>query len=419
MESSRNRAELGNLHVVYMMRTKCLSPIFRLSIIAIFYSSIVIAQDASNPKQKIDELQQQAQSDLLQQKPQLAIPLLRQIVSLDPQNVNARGNLGVLLFFQNDYPEAITEMRAALQLQSGLWKIQALLGIAEKRTGELAPAESDLEQSFPNLDDTGIQKEAGLELIEIASASGELDEAASVIARLEKAAPQDPQVLFAAYQVFVQMVDRTLLNMTMTAPNSAELHMMMADQFVLQGDSDNAIAQFREAIRMNPKLPGVHFELAAQLKDSSNPALKAQAEHEFMTALSLNQFDEKAWRGLGEIMADKGDVPAAKKDFAKALSLNPKDSDVETDMAKLLIAQNDTKTAGSLLESAVNDDPTNIVAHYQLGALYRQEGRSAEAQHQMEEFARYKALKDQLAKVFRQFRQQDDSTGASSQPAPH
>lgn len=404
--------------MVYVMRTKCLSPIFRLSIIAIFYSSIVIAQDASNPKQKIDELQQQAQKYLQRQEPQLAIPLFRQIVSLDPQNVNARGNLGVLLFFQNDYPEAVTEMRAALQLQSGLWKIQALLGIAEKRTGELAAAENDLELSFPNLDEMSIQKEAGLELIEIASASGELDEAASVIAKLEKAAPQDPQILFVAYQVFAQMVDRTLLNMTMTAPNSAELHMMMADQFVLQGDSDNAIAQFREAIRLNPKLPGVHFELAAQLKDSSNPAMKAQAEHEFMTATSLNQFDEKAWRGLGEIMADKGDVPAAEKDFAKALSLYPKDSDVETDMAKLLITRNDTKTACSLLESAVNDDPTNIVAHYQLGALYRQEGRAADARHQMEEFARYKALKDQLAKVFRQFRQQDDSTGANSQPAP-
>ncbi len=333
--------------------------------------------------------------------------------------MDARGNLGVLLFFQNNYAEAITEIRAALQLNSQLWRIQALLGIAEKRTGDLVAAQNDLEQSFPNLDDVKIQKEAGLELIEIASASGDLDQAGEVVGKLEKIAPQDPQILFAAYQISLQTVDRTLLSMALAAPDSAELHMMMADQFVLQGDSDNAIAQFREAIRLNPKLPGVHFELAAQLKDSSNPALKAQAEREFMTALSLNQFDEKAWRGLGEIMADKGDAPAAKKDFAKALSLSPRDSDVETDMAKLLITQNDTKAAGSLLESAVNDDPTNIVAHYQLGALYRQEGRSADAQHQMEEFSRYKALKDQLAKVFRQFRQQDDSTGANSQPAPH
>ena len=43
-------------------------------------------------------------------------------------------NLGVLLFFQGNYAEAIPQMRAALQLQPDLWKIEALLGIAEKRT---------------------------------------------------------------------------------------------------------------------------------------------------------------------------------------------------------------------------------------------------------------------------------------------
>ena len=337
----------------------------------------------------------------------MPFPFFRQIISLDPQDVDARGNLGVLLFFQDNYAEAITEMRAALQLNQKLWRIQALLGTAEKRTGDLVAAQSDLEQSFPNLDDAKIQKQAGLELIEIASASGDLDQAAEVVAQLEKIAPQDPQILFAAYQISLQTVDRTLLSMALAAPNSAELHMMMADEFVLQGDSDNAIAQYREAIRLNPQLAGVHFELAVQLKESSDPALKAEAEREFRTALSLNQFDEKAWRGLGEIMADKGNFSAAKEDYTKALALFPKDSDAETDLAKLLVAHGDNQAATSLLESAVKDDPTNSVAHYQLSGLYRQAGKTAEAQQEMDEFAHYKAIKDNLGKVFRQMRQQD------------
>jgi Tfp pilus assembly protein PilF len=99
--------------------------------------------------------------------------------------------------------------------------------------------------------------------------------------------------------------------------------------------------------------------------------------------------------------------------------LSPKDSDAETDLAKLFIAHNDTKTATPLLESAVKDDPTNIVAHYQLSALYRQAGRTAESQHEMDEFAHYKTLRDKLGKVFRQFRQQDHAMGAGSQSATH
>jgi Flp pilus assembly protein TadD len=115
------------------------------------------AQAISPAKGKLGELQQQAQQYLQQQKPQLAIPIFRQIISLDPQEVNAHGDLGVLLFFQKDYAEAITEMRTALRLQPSLWRIEALLGIAEKRTGDLAAAETHLGDSFPNLDDPKIQ----------------------------------------------------------------------------------------------------------------------------------------------------------------------------------------------------------------------------------------------------------------------
>lgn len=388
-------------------------------IVVLLRFPILFAQEAPGSKDKLQSLEQEVQKYLHEQKPELAIPLLRQIISLDPSNVSAHGDLGVLLFFQNNYPEAITELRAALNLVPKLWRMEALLGIAEKRTGDLISAKSDLEQSFPNLDDAKIQKQAGLELIEIISASGELDEATTVIAKLEKLMPEDPQVLFAAYQISLQMTDRTLLSMAIAAPNSAELHMMIADQFVLQGDGENAIAQYREAIRLNPRLPGVHFELAVQFKDSSNPALKAQAEHEFRSALNQNQFDEKAWRGLGEVMADKGDTQAAKEDFTKALSLYPKDSDAETDLAKLFISSDDNKSAMPLLESAVKDDPTNAVAHYQLSALYRQAGRMADSQHEMDEFAHYKSLRDELAKVFRQFRQQNDPSGPTIQSATH
>jgi Flp pilus assembly protein TadD len=390
-----------------------------LSLMIFLCSLNVAAQAGSDSKEKVNDLELQARQYLQQQKPQLAISVFRQIISLDPQNVDARANLGVLLFFQNSYAEAIPELRAALQLQSKLWRIQALLGVAEKRTGDLPAAQTDLEQSLPNLDDAKIQKEAGLELIEITSASGELDQAAAIVAKLEQSSPEDPQILLAAYQISSQTVERTLLNMALAAPNSAELHMIMADQFVLQGDSDNAIAQYREAIRLNPRMPGVHFELAGQLKESSNPALKTEAEREFKIALSLNQFDEKAWRGLGEIMADKGDLPEAKQDYTKALALSPKDSDVETDLAKLYVAQGNMQAATSLLESAVKDDPTNIVALYQLSGVYRETGRTADAEREMNEFVRYKTLKDTLGKVFRQFRQQDLSAKPNRQSSTH
>ncbi|PWU03275.1 MAG: hypothetical protein C5B51_19265 [Terriglobia bacterium] len=363
---------------------------------------VLIAQNAQDVQAKVGALEQQVQKYLQEQKPHLAIPVLREIVMLDAKNVNAQGNLGVLLFFQGNYTEAIPHMRSALRLQPDLWRIEALLGIAEKRTGNPREAQDDLERAFPNLDDQKIQIEAGLELIELDSASAQLDKALSVAAKLEQLAPQNPQILFATYQLSRQMTYQSLLSMMMAAPDSAEMHMMMAGELGRQGDHSNAVAQYREAIRLNPKLPGVHFELAEQLRTSPNPELNAQAEGEFKAAIQANPYDELSWRQIAGILAAKGDFKTAEEDYKKALALQPKDSDAKTGLAIVWISTDRTNEAISLLESAVKDDPTNMVAHYRLSTLYRRAGRTADAQHELDTFHHYQEVKDKLGKIFKQ-----------------
>lgn len=375
------------------------------TLLAAFSWGALIAQTAPDVQQRIAALERQAQQHLREQKPQLAIPVLREIVSLDGQNVNAQANLGVLLFFQGSYADAIPNLRAALRLHPELGKIQALLGIAEKRTGHPREALEDLERAFSNLDDQKIQIEAGLELIELDTASAQMDKALSVAAKLEVLAPQNPQIQLAAYQISRQMMDQTLLNMMIGAPDSAEMHMIMAGELGRQGDRNRAIAQYREAIRLKPMLPGAHFELAEQLRTSPDPALNAQAEEQYKAAIQVNPYDHLAWRQLGGVLAGKGDFQTAEADYKKALALQPKDSDAETGLAIVLISLNRTNDAIALLESAVKDDPTNLVAHYRLSMLYRRAGRAADAEREMDTFHHYTDLKDKLGTVFKQLRQ--------------
>ncbi|MFP5207584.1 MAG: tetratricopeptide repeat protein, partial [Acidobacteriota bacterium] len=226
-----------------------------------------------------------------------------------------------------------------------------------------------------------------------------------VVEALENLEPQNPQILLAAYEISQQLLDQSLLSMTLAAPNSAEMHMMLANQYVLRGDRPQAIAEYREAIKLNPNVPGAHFELAEQLRQA-DPAGSAEAEAEFKAALAVNQYDENAWRSLGEMMADKGDTAAAEQDYARALALQPHDSDAETDMAKAMITMHRSREAIGVLEQALKDDPTNMVAHYRLSMLYHQAGRTEDAKREMAQFRHYQDLKSKLSKVFLQMRGQ-------------
>lgn len=372
------------------------------------FSMAAAAQAGPGQGQTIERLDRQVQTYLHEQKPELAIPVLRQILLLDPKNLNANANLGVLLFFQNNYADALPPMRTALQLKPDLWRIQALVGIAEKRTGDPIAAEKDLQQSFSNLEDRKIQKEAGLELVELDSSFGQLAKAAAVTERLEEILPQDPQVLFTAWRIASQMMDQSLLNMLLVAPESAEMHMIIGGQLGREGDHVNAVAQYRKAVRLNPHLPGVHFELAQQLSASPDPAMNAQAEGEYKAAVQENQYDVKAWSRLGDSVAARGDFKTAEGDYRKALAIQPKDSDAQTGLAIALISMNRSEEAIPLLESAVRNDPTNIAAHYRLSVIYRRVGRTADAEREMREFKHYNDLKVTMGHVFQQIRVHPD-----------
>src|SRR5258706_14985387 len=138
-----------------------------------------ISQTAPSPQQQIQEHTRKAQEYLRENRPDLAVPEFKAIVALEPNNADACGNLGVLLFFQGAYAEAIPQLRAALKMQPSLSKIQALLGMAEKRTGDVKSALGDLETAFPELKEQKIRIETGMELIDTYSRAGDLEKAAA------------------------------------------------------------------------------------------------------------------------------------------------------------------------------------------------------------------------------------------------
>jgi len=374
-----------------------------------------LSQVARDKQQEFAAHMQKAHSFLDQKQPALAIPEFQAAVAIDPENVDAQVNLGVLLFFQGKAADSIPHFRAALKGQPGLTKIQGLLGMAESRTQDFANARKDMEAAFPALQDQRFQVQLGLELVGLYTQSGDLENAAAVIAQLRQAAPDSTEVLYAAYRTYSDLAGESMLALSLAAPDSAQMHQLLAHEDTRQGNTAGAVAQYRKAIAIDPHLPGVHFELAELLRTSTDETVKKEAEQEYHAATRENSQDEKAILRLAELDAQKGNTEQSYKEYTRAVELQPADADAKLGLAKILIAMNQTDKALALLEDTVKLEPTNATAHYRLATLYRKMGRADDAKREVELYQKFKEMKEKLRALYKELQIQPKEIRADEQ----
>src|SRR5580700_2685840 len=375
------------------------------------------SQSSPEHQQQIESHNHKAAEYLKENRSDLAAPEFKAIIALDPNNVDARGNLGAVLFFQGAYADAIPQLRAALKLQPTLSKIQALLGIAEKRTGDIKAARGDLEKAFPRVQEEKIRVDTGMELIEIDSAAGDLDKAASIVSDLRRLEPTNEALLYTAYRIYSDLAAESLLSLSVVDPNSARMQQAMAHELAKRGNTAEAIEHYRAALKIDPRLPGLHFELAEMLGTLSTAEGRKEAESEYKAALEANPFDEQAECRLGDIALQRDDLKEANEHYTRALQLQPTDPEASIGMAKVFMTMDQPQKAEQLLQHALQLDPTSAVAHFRLSTVYRQTGRTAEAKHELEEYQKYKQMKDKLREIYHDLHQQqatDENDEANS-----
>jgi tetratricopeptide (TPR) repeat protein len=376
---------------------------FNSLVICLLLAGSALAQSSLSKQQQIELHVRQAAEFLKDKRPDQAIGEFNAILALDPDNVDAQGNLGVLLFFHDDYALATPHLRAAVKLQPGLAKIQALLGMCEKRTGDDAGAESDLKEAFPSLQEEKLKVRTGLELIEIYDAAGDYEKAAGVVGELRQLEPGDPAILYTAYRIYSTMTDEATLSLAMSAPGSAQMRQLQAHELTRQGNDEGAIAQYREALKIDPHLAGTHFELGEMLSQSGDDD---GAEKEYKAALVENPFDEKSECRLGEAALRANDLKAASEHFSRALALQPEDIDADVGQAKIAIAMSQPEKALPLLEQASKAEPFDAVVHYHLATVYRSLGRQDDSGRELAEFQKLKDAKEKLRQTYRDMRLQ-------------
>ncbi len=398
----------------------------RVSKVAFFliylsFPFILSAQKSGSvPQRKIREHFARAQQAMEQKQLDTAFQEFSAILALDPKNVEARGDLGVVQFLQGKHAEASENLRAALRVQPTLWKAQAILGLCEKAQGRHDSAQALLEKSVPHLkQDARLQVRAGLALAELDYEHREMEKALGVLSLLQNTDPTNSDVLYVIYRIHTDLATEARQTLAMVAPDSARMHQLLAQHLINEGDAQNAITQYREALRIDPRVPGAHFELGeAILMESGATEWQQEAEKEFEAAIAANPGDAKSECRLGGLFSLRNDTESAQKHYLRAAELDPQEAEAQAGLGKLLMSTGHLEEALPYLLAAVRLDPTNAPAHYRLSQLYRQLGRTADAEREIATFKELRKTEERIHAAYAQVGKESDSSHALNPDIP-
>jgi tetratricopeptide (TPR) repeat protein len=375
--------------------------VFFLIFLSFPFVDLFAQKSSSVAQNEIREHFARAQQAMEEKRLDTAFREFSAIVELDPKNVEARGDLGIVQFLQGKYAEASQNLQEALRFQPSLWKAQAILGLCEKALGRFDSAKTLLETSFPHLQDPKLQIRAGMALAELDYQHRELENTSAVLAVLQKLDPANVDVLYVVYRVHTDLATQARDSLALIAPNSARMHQLLAQHLVTEGDAKGAVAQYREAVSIDPRLPGAHFELGeAILQESMSEQSQQEAQKEFETALAINSGDAKAQCQLGALSSLHGEVDAALSHYERAAELAPDDPEVQVGLGKVLLSSGQIAKALEHLRHAVAVDPLDAQAHYRLSQAYRQLGRISEADREVATFKQLREAKERLRSAY-------------------
>jgi len=386
--------------------------VFRIITLLVFVSSFAFpscpmqAQAHPESRELASDIQQ-AQADLKANDQAGAADLFRAALKLDPSNVEAHANLGVIAFFHGDCPTASRELQAAVHSAPSLTKPQALLSICERRMG-YPKAQADMEKAFAGLENVKLRTQVGIELTDLYYQQGDLTRTASVLHTLSSLSPENVDILFFEQRVYSELADSALNKLALLAPDSARMEQLIAERLINAGDLKGAIVHYRKALQSNPHLPGMHFELAESLMEASpnSPEAQKEATAELEAAAKVDGDSSKVESQLGRIALLQSDPGRAMICYRRALELTPEDSQAEIGMAELLKAQNKPEEAAKYLRMAVAADPLNAEAHYKLSQVARQLHLEDEQKRELNIFLEIRANKNRIKDLYRQMNPQ-------------
>ena len=254
-------------------------------------------------------------------------------------------------------------------------------------TGHCREALPLLKAEWAHATGAALEKRLGADGVQCAMALGDADSAEDFVRALKTRFPRDPEVLYISVHVFSDLSVRASRELSLTAPGSYQMHELNAEAMEAQGKPDEAIEEYREVLKKQPNVHGIHYRMGRLLLSDPNrsPEKKDQARREFEAELKSDPASAASEYVLGEMARQDQQSDAAIGHFERASKLDSGFTDAFIGLGRALIEGGRVANALAPLQTAARLEPNNPAPHLYLATAYRQLGRVEDAQRESEQ----------------------------------
>ncbi|MGA8233293.1 MAG: tetratricopeptide repeat protein, partial [Candidatus Acidiferrales bacterium] len=317
---------------------------------------------------------------------------------LDPKNWEARYNLALALMKRGDRQRAIQELRRAIAEKPDSASAHHALGTlfeAEKKLPEAAVEYQAVLHADPHF------PSAAIDLARVLAAQRKFDDAVAVLQEALQLSPEaeDTVSLGAALGVTYAesgnfaKASETLRQLIADHPDSAGAHLALGTVLAQQGEpaSGNAMAEFREAMRLDPDAAPARLALGGALLDQKKYSDALSVLQEYLGRHPDDAQEAQRAEGYhleGQIYEGLDQWDQAGEALLKAARLEPGDYEIRKDLAWALVHAGRTSDAIHEFEAAEKLSPKEAEVHQQLAALYEKTDAIAAAKLEREKYAK-------------------------------
>jgi tetratricopeptide (TPR) repeat protein len=257
-----------------------------------------------------------------------------------------------------------------------------------------------LKTAIAHAADPEVKKHLGLDGVHCGIALHDLDSAAGFLRTLSSAFPNDPEVLYLTVHVYSDLSIRASQKLMVTAPTAYQVRLLNGEALEAQGKWDEAIAEYREVLKRNPNLPGIHYRVGRLvLSGPKTDENKKAAESEFEQEIKIDPSNAGAEYILGELARQDQQFAEAIGHFERATKLDGGFTDAFIGLGRSMLEDGRNAEAIAPLQTAAKLRPDNPAPHFYLSTAYRRTGHPEEAQREL-------ALHEQTSEKVRQMKQE-------------